>query len=147
MKARKEASSPMVSSSAATFSPPAHSTRPIETKYAKVIVVVLFTNTAMRRCAMESARPEMTSNRAISKRCDTKARTTRMPPRFSSITRVSTASSSCNATHRTRSRNRASEAPTATRGTNPRARQPSCQSIDMSSHAPPPTRIESRIAR
>ena len=94
MKARKEASSPIVSSSAITFPPPAHSTRPIEMKYAKVIVVVLFTKRSMRRCARLSARPEMVSNRAISKRWDTNARTTRMPPRFSSITRVSSPSSS-----------------------------------------------------
>ena len=147
MNARKAASSPIVSSPAITFSPPTHSTRPIETKYAKVMVVVLFTNTSMRRWAMPSARREMTSKRAISKAWDTKARTTRMPPRFSSITLVSTASSSCSAYHRWRSRSRASEAPTATKGTKLSATHPSTQSIDISSHAPPPTRITSSIAR
>ena len=39
MKARKDANSPMVSTPSTTFSPPTHSTRPIETKKAKVIVV------------------------------------------------------------------------------------------------------------
>ena len=148
MKARKDANSPMVSAPASTFSPPTHSTRPMETKKAKVIVVVLLTKTSMRRCAMASARREIASKRAISNAWDTKARTTRMPPRFSSMTRVSTASSSWSAYHRVRSRSRASEAPSATKGTKLSARHPEQHvSIDIISHAPPTTRIASRSER
>ncbi len=95
MKVRNCASVPTLISPAITFSPPNHSTRPMAAKNEKFMALVLLTRMSTRCMARSSASCLARSNFSISCRCAAKARTTRMPPRFSSMTRLSTDSRSC----------------------------------------------------
>ena len=67
------------------------------------MTLVFLTRRSTRRWLKAKAVREAASNFAISCACPAKARTTRMPPRFSSITRVSTESRSCSSSQVARS--------------------------------------------
>ena len=97
----------------------------------KVIWVVLRTNSKMRSWAMATACFDTPSKRAISKAWAAKARTTRMPPRFSSMTLDNSDSLSCRRIQLARSLRRAIEARMPTIGTKLRATSPRVVSMPM----------------
>ncbi|MCY1561451.1 hypothetical protein D9M68_987090 [compost metagenome] len=112
-----------------TLLPPTHSTSPIAAKNEKVMALVLRTRTSTRSCASSSASFDATSNLSSSKFWPEKARTTRMPPRFSSITRDSAESLFCSTTQVARSVNWATDERHATKGTKLNASRPSTTSV------------------
>ena len=86
MKVKKVAKVPNVISPDATCRPPKYRTKPIEIKKAIVMAAVFATRVSIRSWLSFNADVDATSNLAISCSDDAKARTTRMPARFSSIT-------------------------------------------------------------
>ena len=132
MKVRNCASVPTLISPAITFSPPNHSTSPMAAKNEKFMALVLPTRMSTRCLARSSASCLARSNFCISWRCAAKARTTRMPPRFSSITRLSTDSRSCSVSQVLLSASWVTEDRQATNGTKLRLSSPSTRSVLIS---------------
>jgi len=91
-----------------------------------------FTRRFTRSCASSSACAETFSNFSISCCCAAKARTTRMPPRFSSITRDITVRRSCSSSHVARNFSCAFDEFQPMNGTKLRLSRPSSQSVEIS---------------
>ena len=125
MKVRNEASTPTLISPSITLLPPTHRTRPMAAKYEKLMALVFATRMSVRSCASSSALADAWSNFAISWPCAAKARTTRMPPRFSSMTRLTTARRSCRVSQAARSLSCVTDERQATKGTKLRLSSPS----------------------
>ena len=132
MKVRKVVSVPTLISPARTLAPPTQSTTPIAAKNENDMALVFATRMPTRRCESSSACREARSNLPISWSRAAKARTTRMPPRFSSITRVRTDSRSCSSRQVSRSRIWVAEERQATNGTKLSEISPSSGSMEIS---------------
>ena len=127
MNVRNEASVPTVMSPATTLLPPTQRTSPIAAKNENVMTLVLRTRMPTRSRASSSAFSEAPRNLAISCAWAAKARTTRMPARFSSMTRLRTDRRSCSRSHVARSLSLATEERQATIGTKLSAAQASTE--------------------
>ena len=132
MKVRKLVSVPTVISPAITLLPPTSSTSPIEMKNERFIWLVELTRRPTRSCASSSACLLALSNLLSSCQPAEKARTTRMPPRFSSMTRESFASRSCRVIQVARSVSCDTDERQATKGAKERLNSPSTTSVESS---------------
>ena len=147
MNVRNDVSVPTDMVPAMTFSPPTHSTKPIAARNDRVMMPVERTLISTLSCASPSAEAEAASSFSISCAPAEKARTTRMPARFSSITRLRTDMRSCRSRQVSRSRNCETDENQPTMGTKLSAIRPSNGSVRISIVPPNPISTVSRTSR